>query len=225
MMPPARPRVWPMYRAVVGIGLACGIAIVMVYELTGPIIRQNKIEMREKAITKVLPGATTSAAFRLNQSGGFEPVPSDNEGDDLVFAGYDDNHELVGLAIAARGMGYQDVIRLLYGYSFEKQAILGISVLESRETPGLGDRIETDPDFLRNFGNLDVSLTPDGAKLANLIEFVKPGEKNDPWQIDGISGATVTSKATANMLSESSARWIPTVHPKKEVFQYREGVE
>ena len=60
----------------------------------------------------------------------------------LVFAGYDDNDQLVGLAIEAQAMGYQDVIRLIYGYSFEAQAIIGIRVLESRETPGLGDRIE-----------------------------------------------------------------------------------
>ena len=46
-------------------------------------------------------------------------------------------------------MGYQDVIRiLLYGYSPEHQAIVGMRVLESRETPGLGDKIEKDPAFL-----------------------------------------------------------------------------
>ena len=45
-------------------------------------------------------------------------------------------------------MGYQDVIRVLYGYSFAEEAVVGIRVLESKETPGLGTRIETDPDFL-----------------------------------------------------------------------------
>ena len=173
------------------------------------------------AITEVLPGAVSSAAFRWNESGSFDPVPSDSEGDGLVYAGYDEEHAIVGLALKARGMGYQDVVKLLYGYSFEKQAILGISVLESRETPGLGDRIETDPGFVENFGILDVSLAPEGGALAHLIEFVKPGKKIAAWQIDGISGATITSRATADMLRESSARWVPIVHPRVAEFAYR----
>ena len=49
---------------------------------------------------------------------------------------------IVGLAVEAQGMGYQDVIRVIYGYSFEQDAIVGIRVLESKETPGLGDKIE-----------------------------------------------------------------------------------
>jgi electron transport complex protein RnfG len=124
----------------------------------------------------------------------------------------------VGLAIEAQGMGYQDVVRMLYGYSFETETILGIRVLESRETPGLGDRIETDPAFLKNFGTLDVSLTSDGTAVAHPIEFVKPGEKTSAWQIDGITGATITSRATATMLRESSIYWIPKVRAKQATF-------
>ncbi len=209
-----------MYRAVVGIGIACSLAIVLVYEGTRPIIQHHRLRMLQRAVTEVLPGATTSAAFRLREDGTFGPVPADREGDDLVYACYDEEQALVGLALVAQGMGYQDTVRLLYGYSFDKQVILGIRVLESRETPGLGDRIETDPGFLRNFGSLDVGLAPDGSGPAHPIEFVKPGEKAAPWQIDGISGATVTSKATAEMLRESSAYWIPRVHPRKEDFRF-----
>ena len=221
--PSAQPRIWPMYRALVGIGIFCGLAIVVAYEVTGPIIQRNRIALLERAITEVLPGATSSAAFRVNDDGSFEPVPSDSEGDNLVYAGYDDDRNLVGLALRAQGMGYQDVVKILYGYSFDNQAILGISVLESRETPGLGDRIETDPEFLKNFGSLDVSLNAAGSGPANPIEFVKPGEKTGAWQIDGISGATITSQATAEMLRDSSAHWITRVYPKREEFTWREG--
>ncbi len=214
-----RVKVWPMYRAVVGIGLVCGLAIVSVFELTGPVIQQNKIELRQKAIFEVLPEAIASAAFRLTDDNRFEPTSPDSEGSDLVFAGYDDQHSLVGLAIEARGMGYQDVVRLLYGYSIESESILGISVLESRETPGLGDRIETDEDFQSNFGDLDVSLSPDGAAVAHPIEFVKQGKKTESWQIDGITGATITSRATADMLRESTVWWIPKIRRQMTDFR------
>ncbi len=212
-----------MYGAVVGVGIVCALAIVTVYETTRPIIQRNKIELRQRAILDVLPGARTSDAFQLSENGRFERTSPDKEGSDLVFAGYDDKHNLVGLAIEAQGMGYQDVVRVLYGYSFETQSIVGMRVLESRETPGLGDRIETDADFLRNFEQLDVQLKAEGNELAHPIEFVKPGKKVARWQIDGISGATVTSRATANMLRASSARWIPRVYQQQADFRYEGG--
>jgi len=213
--------VWRIYRTVVGIGLLCGVAIVLVYELTRPIILRNQLEFREKAIKSVLPGAQETRAFRLNEDGRFEHAPANTQGSDLVFAGYDENRALVGLALEASAMGYQDTLRLLYGYSFDRQTILGIRVLESRETPGLGDRIESDPAFLKNFGALDVSVTDDGTSVAHPIEFVKPGEKTADWQIDGISGATITSEATALMLRESSIEWVPLVRARQEDFQYK----
>jgi len=214
-----KAKIWPMYRAVVGLGFLCGFIIVGVYEGTKPIIQRNRIEMREQAIKDVLPGAVSTQAFLLDDEEQFVTAPSDQEGGGLLFAGYDKSDQLIGLAIEAQGMGYQDIVRLLYGYSFETQTILGIRVLESRETPGLGDRIETDPAFLKNFGTLDVQLTSDGSAVASPIEFVKPGEKSDDWQIDGISGATITSRATADMLRDSSVRWIPKVNAQKSVFE------
>jgi electron transport complex protein RnfG len=213
-----------IYTVVLSVGVCCSLAIVTVYRVTLPIIQANMIAMREEAILEVLPAARTSSAFRLDESGGkFAEVSSDTEGSDLVFAGYDDSGKLVGLAIETKGMGYQDFIRVLYGYSPEAQAIIGTRVLESRETPGLGTRIETDETFVKNFEQLDVSLSSDGTDLANPIEFVKPGEKEHAWQIDGITGATISSRAMAKMLSESSAYWMPRVYSRRTDFEQAEG--
>ncbi len=212
-----------MYRAVVGVGVACALVIVLVYEITRPIIERKRSELRERAVMQVLPGARSSAAFRLTDEGRFESTSSDDEADNLVFAGFDESGSLVGLAIEASGMGYQDTIRLLYGYSFDAEAIIGIRVLDSRETPGLGDLIESDARFLRNFEKLDVRLTDGGDALLHPIEFVKPGQKSEPWQIDGISGATISSQATADMLRDSAGWWIPRVRPRKADFQTTQG--
>jgi len=108
--------------------------------------------------------------------------------------------------------GYQDVVKVLYGYSLEKEAIIGMTVLESTETPGLGDRANNDPEFHGNFKNLDASLTGDGSAVANPIVTVKNGKKEHPWQIDGISGATVTSTAVGNGIRESTNRLLPLLH-------------
>ena len=138
------------------------------------------------------------------------------DGDDpqaTVHAGYDAMGELLGIAIPAQGMGYQDVIRILYGYSPAEEAIVGMQVLASKETPGLGDKIEKDPAFLANFRALDVALAADGQSLAQPVSVVKSGAKTSPWQIDGITGATISSKAIGNMLRHSTAYWVPRLYP------------
>ena len=43
------PSTWHMYRAMVGIGLLCGVLIVAVFELTRPVIERNKAEALQRA--------------------------------------------------------------------------------------------------------------------------------------------------------------------------------
>ena len=38
---------------------------------------------------------------------------------------------------------------------------------------------------------------------------MKQGEKTEPWQIDGITGATITSEAIGNILNDSANAWVP----------------
>ena len=76
-------------------------------------------------------------------------------------------------------MGYADIISILYGYAPEKQAVIGIYVLASKETPGLGDKIEKDENFLANFIALDVSLKDDLSALKHEVIPVKNGEKKN----------------------------------------------
>ncbi|HEY5656412.1 MAG TPA: FMN-binding protein [Myxococcota bacterium] len=219
---PAPPKVWHMYRAMVGVGLLCGLIIVSVFQVTRPVIERNKAEALQRAIFQVLPAARSSATFRFGAGERFEKLEGRADGEALVYAGYDADGELAGIAVEAQGMGYQDVIHVLYGYSFEQDAIVGIRVLESRETPGLGDKIESDPGFLANFERLVVTLTADLSAIAHPIEFVKKGQKVQPWQIDGITGATISSKAIAGILSGSTAYWIPRIRRNLDAFRVGE---
>lgn len=201
-----------IYAVVLSVGVICSLAIVSTYEVTRPIIEGNRITFRKHAILEILPGATTIVSYQFDpDTNRFVASSNDAEGGRVVDAGFDPQGNRVGLVFETQGVGYQDTIRLLYAYSPEQQAITGIRVLESRETPGLGDRIETDQGFLNNFVQLDVSLGPGGQELAHPIEFVKPGSKTSPWQIDGITGATISSQAVAEMLRESVVEWIPRV--------------
>ena len=213
-----------IYAVVLSVGVLCSLAIVATYEWTRPIIAENRIAQRRRAILDVVPQADSIQAFAFDEEQqSFRPVPENSDDGGLVFAGFDDSGDLVGLALAARAMGYQDSIELLYGYDPASESVVGIRVLESRETPGLGDRIETDEDFLDNFKRLDVRLADDGRSLMHEITFVKPGEKTEAWQIDGITGATISSRAVAEMLRESTNTWLPRVQSSVDKLRLETG--
>lgn len=213
------PSDWILLRAMVGIGMLCALVIALIFQVTMPIVTQNKAEALEQAIFKVLPQAEQKVVYGLNEKGEFIQVGSGFSSDRRVYAAYDRQGKLVGFAIEAQGMGYQDVIHLLYGYSPVEKAIVGIEILASRETPGLGDRIRTDREFLDNFKQLEVALTADQQFLVHPIQVVKGGGKTKPWQIDSITGATVSSQAIGHILRHSTAFWIPRLEQQKEVFK------
>ena len=207
--PPQRTSAWEMYRAIVGIGVLCALLIVGVYEATEARIRDNEARYLQAAVTDVLPAARTTLAIAVVDDGAV--VAADAAAALPVLLGFDDRGRLAGAVIAAEGMGYQDTIRVLYAYSFEDRAIVGFKVLASKETPGLGDRVEKEPHFLANFDALDARLDSDGVSLANAIVTVKQGEKTAPWQLDGITGATITSEAIGTIINDSANHWLPLI--------------
>ncbi len=202
--------VWSMYRAIVGIGILCALLIVTVFQTTAPRIRANQEAALRQAVADVLPDAVRVVAVGLTGQGALR-AEEGSEAALPAFLGYTADGSLAGAAVSGIGMGYQDNIRVLYAYSFERHAITGFKVLESKETPGLGDKIEKEPHFLANFDALDVRLSSDGQTLANAIVPVAQGEKIEPWQVDGITGATISSVAIARILDESATRWVPAL--------------
>lgn len=204
-----------MLRAMVGIGAICGFLIVVTYESTLPRIEELKAQALQEAIFKVLPGITQTIPFSFS---GNEFLREDERSDEVIYAGYDDNDNLIGLAIEASGQGYADVIRILYGYDPVNQRIVGFYVLESKETPGLGDKIEKDPLFLSNFTQLEVNLNEEGTGIAHPIIPVKHGTKVEAWEVDGITGATISSRAIANIIHESANEWLPIIYQHQKDF-------
>jgi len=207
-----------MLTAMVGIGLMCALLIVLTYEGTKPIIADNKAEALEQAIFKVLPGTATTAAYAWNAET-FVPAAEQADDGQRVYAGFSESGTLTGFALPAVGQGYAGNIRVLYGYDPEQEAVVGFYVLESKETPGLGDKIEKDPAFLANFEELSVPLNAAGDALEHKIRYVKSGEKQNPWEVDGITGATISSQAVSEALRESTAEWVPKLHQAKNQFQ------
>lgn len=200
-------------RMIVVLGIvACiaGALVVTAYELTLPRIEENRRVALAQAIRALYPAATTRRAYVVSPEGltaSSEALPSGQ----VVYAVFDANERFLGVAAEAASRGYQDVIQLLYAYSPQSQQITALHVLRNTDTPGIGDRISRDRAFLDNFRALDVRLAPDGRHLANTIVAVRHGTKTEAWQIDAISGATVTSKAVGRALNDSTQTVVPKV--------------
>jgi electron transport complex protein RnfG len=189
------------------LAMLSGLLVVLVYEFTKPIISENQRIATEKAIFKVLPKATSRLTFIIEDE---KIKPADDKAvGDLIYAGYDANNQLVGIAINAAAQGYQDIIKLLYGYIPKSACITGYDVLKSTETPGFGTKITSDKDFLANFNCLVSKVNKEQTGLINTIKTVRHGTKKNPWEIDAISGSTITSNAIGRMLNQSGQK----IHP------------
>lgn len=179
-------------------GFLSGLIIIGIYVATLPTITDNKARELREAVFRVLPGV--SRMEKLQYDGGrLLPKKGGKDDEDTLYAGYDADGRFIGYAIASEGPGFQDTIRLLYGYLPRERRIVGMEILESRETPGLGDKIYKDPDFVANFHDLAVDPK---------IVAVKKGRKSAPNEIDAITGATISSKAVVRIINEGNGHWL-----------------
>ena len=128
---------------------------------------------------------------------------------------------LIGISelvvIEAHERGYAGDISAMYAYSPDKKVIFGFQVVDAKETPGLGSRIGTDEAFGANFKALDATQP-----ARHPITTVKHGKKANAWEIDAISGATISSRAVGRMLQKSVTDMTPII--EKNLDRIRKGV-
>lgn len=201
-----------MIRTLGGIALISGCLLSLVYQGTYAAIQRNTEQRIRNAVLELLPGAVSQRELEL-----MAPNADGVEQPHKIYAGYDATNQLVGVALeASDNNGYGGDIRLFYGYLPEEQRIIGMKVLLCKETPGLGDRIKTDAAFQANFAAMDVPLTPDGSGLAHPITL---GSDGAPGQIDGISGATISSKAVVRAMRASTDALLPVIRTQLDALK------
>ncbi len=196
-----------------------GLLVVLSYRITLPMIERNKQEAIERALYNVIPGAVARKDFVIMDDK-IQPADDVTSGVAL-YAGYDENGQLKGVALEAAAAGYQDVIRILYGFDPYCQCIRGIAVLKMAETPGIGDKIIKDKEFVKNFDALEARANASASGLEHAIVPVKHGTKTQAWQIDAISGATISSNAVARMLNDSGQQFVPIIINNLTILEAR----
>jgi electron transport complex protein RnfG len=203
--PPIQPKPdVPAWRLLATLGLAgaaAGFLLVFVFQLTAPIIERNKAERLAAAVHEVLKAPHHYDTLYVVDETLTAELPSGANPADYqqVYRGLTEDGTPVGYAIASGEPGFQDIVRVIFGYDPGTDALLGMKVLESKETPGLGDKIEKDSAFVNQF---DGVLAP--------LEGVKAREgTGDPHEIDMITGATISSRTVIKVINNALARLEP----------------
>ncbi len=160
-----------------------GFALGGVYNATKEPIALAKKAKAEAAVKAVIPEFDDLKTFKVLAADG---------SDSLIFnKGYKDG-ELVGTAIESfSNNGYDPTqIRVVVGFSADGK-ILNTSVLQHKETPGLGTKMK-DEKFKTQFQNQDPS---------NFLLMVK----KDGGSVDAITAATISSRAFCDALERANA--------------------
>lgn len=98
------------------------------------------------------------------------------------------------LVLPVSGTGYQSRIEALLALEADLRTVAALTITAQGETAGLGSRIEN-PEWQ--------ALWP-GREVANengeIVIAVVRGQASEPYEVDGISGATRTGNGVTNML-------------------------
>ncbi len=191
----------PRFVLVLGV-VGAGAAALLggVRQLTGPKLEKAERQRIEEALGEVLESAGGSR---------FEPVMAD--GQLSYYRGYaseDAGGGLVGYAFIAKGKGYSSTIMTMVGITPGCE-ITRISIMSQQETPGLGARVEEVPTKHTLWEKLTRAFGPGDGDAEEAAEPVIPwfqeqfgGKKPDGLHlgssIEGITGATITSKAVVS---------------------------
>ncbi len=114
----------------------------------------------------------------------------DGEGREVLVYRASKAGHVTGVAYEIRGSGYAGEIRLMMGVDADGK-ILGVRVLAHKETPGLGDKIETKKgDWILRFTGLSLGNPPEAQWKV----------KKDGGQFDQFAGATITPRGVVRAI-------------------------
>jgi len=178
------------------LGTILSSALISVNTFTTPLIERNQAVKLQKTVLSAFGYSyeidTLEAIYNKNITVG-------GEGETLHYKA-----ENGLIAFPYKGKGFQGEITGIIAMESDIQTISGLAILSQVETPGLGSRIGEEP-FLNQFP---------GQKFSPLLVFTSAGNAKTDNEIDGISGATLSSKAIINILNDNFAGFKTIVEGK-----------
>ena len=176
--------------------LIVSLFVGLVYVMTKPVIIEAKEQARqEKLYLLAAPLLATGRIASPVQRELPDDAPASFENPLSITPIVTDVEQLGVVLPITAVQGYSGPIQLLLALD-QQQRIVGVRAIEHRETPGLGDRIETrKSDWMLAFNGLRYDdLAPDDWAV-----------QNDGGQFDSFTGATITPRAVVDALKETLA--------------------
>lgn len=115
--------------------------------------------------------------------------------------------------MAVRGNGLWDKIWGFVALKDDLKTVVGMSFGHVAETPGLGAEIKDNPNFAKQFEGK--SILNDKGEYTS-VAVVKGGVHNPSHEVDGISGATITSRGVSEMLYKGLQAYLKYFETLKE---------
>jgi electron transport complex protein RnfG len=171
-----------------------GLILAVVHATTSPIRYRNNIIAEQKALKGLMPDAD-----KIDKLGDWVIHEKDakywvaKKGDDII-----------GYVVQSYGKGYSSYIKTLIAVDKDFR-VKKIEILDEKETPGLGDEIET-PWFKKQFGGKD-------------LDHLKVLKTETTEYIQALTGATISSRAVTEDAVASGVKFI------KEKIQGGGGAE
>lgn len=191
---------WRLLATLGGAGALAGLFIVSAYAYTLPMIEENRAAVLRGAIEEVLQQPARADTLYLHDGALVDSPPAGVDAKKLerVFRGYDGEGRPVGYAITASEAGFADQIGVIFGYEPGERKLLGMLVLSTKETPGLGDKI-LKPDFLDRFK----------ARVAPIVGLKEEPRADDRSGVLMITGATISSRTVIKAINGAVEKWQP----------------
>jgi len=177
-------------------GLITSLFVGLVYVMTKPAIIEAKEQARqEKLYLLAAPLLANGRIASPVQRELPDDVPASLE-HPLSITPIVTDAEQLGVVLPITALrGYSGPIQLLLALD-QQQRIVGVRAIEHRETPGLGDRIET--------RKSNWMLAFNGLRYDDLAPY-DWAVQNDGGQFDSFTGATITPRAVVDALKETLA--------------------
>ncbi len=116
----------------------------------------------------------------------------------MVYKVFNDSGDLDAVVVPIEGYG---LWKFLYGFlalENDLNTVRGITYYEHGETPGLGGEVDN-PRWKQNWIGRKV-FGDDGEVEIEVIKGYAGPVETDPYEVDGLSGATLTARGVTNMI-------------------------
>ncbi len=171
------------------------VVLTVLSSISGGLLAAIRTSTKEQIENQQLEFVKGPAIRQILQGASNDPVADrfkikDGQVERSFFIGEFDGKKNV-VAFESFGKGFGGDLGVMVGVNVDDDKIVGVGVTTHSETPGVGSRAKSEPEFAAQFK---------GKLLADTFK-VKP----DGGQVDAVGGATVTSRGVCVALTDSVA--------------------